>query len=97
MSLVKKVERRILEQINSEAQIIDLKIDLLEHIKSSINLFNKENENKDEIGKHKFRLAELGKQDALLMQMPNINESGYYAGIVALYSYIKKFHSSLPL
>lgn len=97
MSLVKKVERRILEQINSEAQIIDLKIDLLEHIKSSINLFNKENENKDEIGKHKFRLAELGKQDALLMQMPNINESGYYAGIVALYSYIKKFHSDLKV
>jgi hypothetical protein len=29
------------------------------------------------------------------MQVPNINESGYYAGVVALKSYIDKFHSDL--
>jgi len=97
MSLVEQVEKRIKEQINSDTNLFDLKIDLLEHIQSSANLFDEKNENKDSIETHKFRLSELGKQDALLMQMPNINESGYYAGIVALYSYIKKFHSELKV
>jgi len=97
MSLVEQVEKRIKEQINSDTNLFDLKIDLLEHIQSSVSLFDEKNQNKDSIETHKFRLSELGKQDALLMQMPNINESGYYAGIVALYSYIKKFHSELKV
>ena len=29
------------------------------------------------------------------MQVPNINESGYYAGVVALKSYADKFHSDI--
>jgi radical SAM superfamily enzyme YgiQ (UPF0313 family) len=97
MSLVETVEQRIKQQINSNTKMLDLKIDLLEYIQSSTNLFDKENQNKDTIETHKFRLVELDKQDALLMQMPNINESGYYAGIVALRSYIKKFHPELKV
>jgi len=97
MSLVEQVEKRIKEQINSDTKVLDLKIDLLEYIQSSTSLFEKENSNKDAIETHKFRLNELDKQDALLMQMPNMNESGYYAGIVALRSYIKKFHPDLKV
>lgn len=97
MSLVENFEKRIKEQMNSDTGVLDLKIDLLEYVQSSTDVFDKKNKNKDVIETHKFRLPILGKQDALLMQMPNINESGYYAGIVALYSYIKKFHSDLKV
>ena len=39
---------------------------------------------------HKFHFEDITEQDVLLMQVPNINESGYYAGIVALKSWIDK-------
>jgi|GEM_PF-6917025 len=94
MSLVERVENRIKSQINSETKLIDLKIDLLEYINAGVDQIDLETPAEKN---HKFRLPELGKQDALLMQMPNINESGYYAGIVALRSYIKKFHPELKV
>ena len=40
---------------------------------------------------HSLRYKTIKKQDVLLMQAPNINESGYYSGIVSLKSYITKF------
>lgn len=44
---------------------------------------------------HKNQLDDLTEQDCLLLQIPNINESGYYSGIVALKSYIDKFHDDI--
>ena len=46
---------------------------------------------------HKRQLDDLTKQDCLLVQVPNINESGYYSGIVALKSYIDKFHDDIKV
>ena len=46
---------------------------------------------------HKRKLDDLTKQDCLLLQVPNINESGYYSGIVALKSYIDKFHDDIKV
>jgi radical SAM superfamily enzyme YgiQ (UPF0313 family) len=44
---------------------------------------------------HKILYHTIGRQDILLMQSPNINESGYYSGIVSLKSYIQKFHPDI--
>ena len=46
---------------------------------------------------HKRQFDDLTKQDCLLVQVPNINESGYYSGIVALKSYIDKFHDDIKV
>ena len=46
---------------------------------------------------HKRKLDDLTQQDCLLVQVPNINESGYYSGIVALKSYIDKFHDDIKV
>jgi hypothetical protein len=46
---------------------------------------------------HKRQLDDLTQQDCLLVQVPNINESGYYSGIVALKSYIDKFHDDIKV
>ena len=46
---------------------------------------------------HKFQLENITKQDCLLLQVPNINESGYYSGVVALKSYIDKFHDDIKV
>lgn len=94
MNLVERVENRIREQLNSDTKLLDLKIDLLEYINAGLSETDTEI---DPVETHTFRISELGKQDALLIQIPNINESGYYAGIVALRSYIKKFHSELSV
>lgn len=52
---------------------------------------------KKQVVEHKRQLDDLSKQDCLLLQVPNINESGYYSGIVALKSYIDKFHDDLDV
>lgn len=52
---------------------------------------------KKQVVEHKFQLEDLDKKDCLLLQVPNINESGYYSGIVALKSYIDKFHDDLDV
>lgn len=46
---------------------------------------------------HKFQLQDITQKDCLLLQVPNINESGYYSGIVALKSYIDKFHDDIKV
>ena len=67
-----------------------MKVDLLQYMRQSV--FVERNKVKIE---HKFGFEEIGEQDALILQVPNINESGYYAGIVALKSYIDKYYSDL--
>lgn len=89
MEDISKVEKRILQQIESDVPLVDVKIDLSNYLNHSHVLIDKQ-----EIT-HTFQYDSLDGQDCLLMQAPNINESGYYAGIVALKSYIDKFHSDL--
>lgn len=89
MSEISKVEQRILHQIENNISLIDVKIDLSNYLNHGHIV------NKNQAIPHNFHYEEIGEQDCLLMQVPNINESGYYAGVVALKSYIDKFHSDL--
>lgn len=82
-----KSEQRLKEQINSNTEVFDLKVDLLEYMQQSVF---KERNKKYEKVEHKFHFEDIEEQDVLLLQVPNINESGYYAGIVALKSWIDK-------
>ena len=91
MEDVSKVEKRILHQIENNVPLVDLKIDLSNYLNHNQIL-----DTKNKIT-HTFHYDTIGEQDCLLMQAPNINESGYYAGIVALKSYIDKFHSDLKV
>mgnify|MGYP000896093048 CR=1 FL=1 len=79
-------EKRLGEQIESEREVFDLKVDLLEYMRQ--NSFVDKSKIKVE---HQFQFETIEEQDALLIQVPNINEGGYYAGIVALKSYIDKY------
>lgn len=83
-----KSEARLKEQINSNTEVFDLKVDLLQYLQQTI--FVERSKTKAEV-EHKFHFEDIKKQDCLLMQVPNINEPGYYAGMVALKSYIDKF------
>ena len=89
MSEVSKVEERILHQIKNDVPLVDVKIDLSNYIN------HKQIVDKNSKFGHHFHFETIGEQDCSLMQVPNINESGYYAGVVALKSYIDKFHSDL--
>jgi radical SAM superfamily enzyme YgiQ (UPF0313 family) len=89
MSEISKVEQRILQQIENNVPLVDVKIDLSNYLNHSHIV------KKDQKISHNFHYQTIGEQDCLLMQVPNINESGYYAGVVALKSYIDKFHSDL--
>jgi pyruvate-formate lyase-activating enzyme len=91
MSEISKVEQRILHQIENNVPLVDVKIDLSNYIN------HRQIIDKDKDFTHTFLFDKLEEQDCLLMQVPNINESGYYAGIVALKSYIDKFHSDLKV
>lgn len=82
-----KSEQRLKEQINSNTEVFDLKVDLLEYMQQSV--FKERNKKYEKI-EHKFHFEDIEEQDVLLLQVPNINESGYYAGIVALKSWIDK-------
>jgi len=89
MNEVSKVEERILHQIENDVPLVDVKIDLSNYIN------HKQIIDKDKEFTHHFHFETIGEQDCLLMQVPNINESGYYAGVVALKSYVDKFHPDL--
>ena len=84
---VLKNEQRLKEQIDSNTEVFDLKVDLLEYMQQSV--FKERNKKYEKI-EHKFHFEDIEEQDVLLLQVPNINESGYYAGIVALKSWIDK-------
>jgi radical SAM superfamily enzyme YgiQ (UPF0313 family) len=79
-------ENRLAEQVEDGREVFDLKVDLLEYMRQ--NVFVERSKLKVE---HQFQFETIEEQDALLIQVPNINESGYYAGIVALKSYIDKY------
>lgn len=83
-------ESRLKAQIESNTEVFDVKVDLLQYMRQTER--SKHSKIKVE---HKFNFEDIEEQDALLMQVPNINESGYYSGIVALKSYIDKFHPDL--
>lgn len=87
---IQKVENRLGDQIESNREVFDLKVDLLQYIRQTERAKN----SKVKI-EHKFHFEDIEEQDCLLMQVPNINESGYYSGIVGLKSYVDKFHPDL--
>ena len=87
---VTKTEQRIKDQLESGKEVVDVKVDLLQYMRQSI--FVERALIKIE---HTFRFETIEEQDALILQVPNINKSGYYAGVVALKSYIDKYHSDL--
>lgn len=91
MSEISKVEQRILHQIENDVPLVDVKIDLLNYLNHNKIL------NSDTKITHTFHFETIEEQDCLLMQVPNINESGYYAGVVALKSYIDKYHDELKV
>ena len=92
-----EVEKRIKHQIDNNTGQVDLKIDLVKYMQQSerAKQYEESVKEKGEEFKHQFRYEVIGEQDALLFKVPNINESGYYAGVVALKSYVDKFHSDL--
>lgn len=83
-------EERLKAQINSNTEVFDVKVDLLQYMRQT----ERQKHSKIKV-EHKFHFEDIEEQDCLLLQVPNINESGYYSGIVALKSYIDKFHSDL--
>ncbi len=87
---ISSAEKRLGEQTDRE--VFDLKVDLLQYMRQ--NVFAERNTVKIE---HKFQFETIEEQDLLLIQVPNINESGYYAGIVALKSYIDKYAPELKV
>lgn len=90
MENVTNTEKRLQDQIENNVEVFDVKVDLLQYIRQD----NIAKNSKIEI-QHKFHFEDIEEQDCLLLQVPNINESGYYSGIVALKSYIDKFHPDL--
>jgi radical SAM superfamily enzyme YgiQ (UPF0313 family) len=88
MSEISTAEKRIGEQTDRE--VFDLKVDLLEYMRQ--NSFVDRSKVKLE---HKFQFETIEEQDILLIQVPNINEGGYYAGIVALKSYVNEYAPEL--
>jgi radical SAM superfamily enzyme YgiQ (UPF0313 family) len=87
---VSKSEDRIKNQIESGKEVIDVKVDLAAFLRQQ----NIAKNSKIQI-EHNFEFETIDEQDCLLLQVPNINESGYYSGIVGLKSYIDKFHPDL--
>jgi anaerobic magnesium-protoporphyrin IX monomethyl ester cyclase len=85
---ITSAEKRLGEQTDRE--VFDLKVDLLQYMRQ--NVFAERNQVKIE---HQFQFETIEEQDLLLIQVPNINESGYYAGIVALKSYIDTYAPEL--
>lgn len=84
---IENTDKRILHHIENDKSILDIQVSLTEFIESIPN--------DEHHPSHKLVYEDIGEMDCLLMQVPNINESGYYAGIVALKTYIDKFHSDL--
>ena len=87
-----KNDNRLKAQIESGKDVFDVKVDLLQYMRQTV--FVERSKTRIE---HKFGFKDIQKQDALLMQVPNINESGYYSGIIALRSWVNKFNPELKV
>ena len=85
-----KNDNRLKAQMESGKDVFDVKVDLLQYMRQTV--FVERSKTRIE---HKFGFKDIQKQDALLMQVPNINESGYYSGIIALRSWVNKFNPEL--
>jgi len=91
--LLRAEERALNKEKNKDVEG-DLRIDLTDYIRQSKS--SKERDNYREVI-HLLAYKNLKPQDVLLMQVPNINESGYYAGVVSLRSYFKKFNPEISV
>ena len=87
-----KNDNRLKAQIESGKDVFDVKVDLLQYMRQTV--FVERSKTRIE---HKFGFKDIQKQDALLMQVPNINESGYYSGIIGLRSWVNKFNPELKV
>jgi radical SAM superfamily enzyme YgiQ (UPF0313 family) len=87
-----KSDIKIKNQIAVGKDVIDIKIDLAEYLRQQ-HIVKSNNVSIE----HKFHYEDIEEQDCLLIQVPNINESGFYAGIVALKSYVDKYHTDLKV
>lgn len=88
---VTKSDKRIKDQLKSNNGVVDLKVDLLQGMRQSILLERQAESQGYKKIEHRFHYEDITEQDALLLQVPNINEGGYYAGIVALKSHINMY------
>ena len=86
-------ERRAKDKL-LDKQSNDLKIDVNLELNQSAQ---RKRENKNLSISHVYTYEDLEPHDVLLMQVPNINESGYYSGIVALKSYMQKYNSDISV
>ena len=91
--LLRAEERTLNKEKNKDAEG-DLRIDLTDYIRQSKS--SKERAKYRKVT-HLLAYKNLKPQDVLLMQVPNINESGYYAGVVSLRSYFKKFNPEISV
>ena len=91
--LLRAEERTLNKEKNKDVEG-DLRIDLSDYIRQSKS--SKERAKYQKFT-HLFVYKNLKPQDVLLMQVPNINESGYYAGVVSLRSYFKKFNPEISV
>src|SRR5210317_808611 len=90
LSQIKKSDNKLKSQLQQRKTPVDLKIDLSQYINHAHLVKNDDMEIT-----HRFLLEDIEEQDCVLLQVPNINESGYYSGIVGLKSYIDKFYDIL--
>jgi radical SAM superfamily enzyme YgiQ (UPF0313 family) len=90
-SQIQKVENRVDAQMKSGVEVFDIKVDLLQYMRQTVFA----DKGKSLEIKHKFQFQDIEEQDCVLMQVPNINESGYYSGIVGLKSWIDKYEPEL--
>lgn len=90
VSQIEKSDNKLKTQLLNRETPVDLKIDLSQYINHAHLVKNDDMEIT-----HRFLLEDIGEQDCILLQVPNINESGYYSGIVGLKSYIDKYYDIL--
>ena len=79
-------------QIEKQKQNSDLKIDLTSTVMDKDNFHAAKNV-KENISTHIIKsvvIKNMGKQDILVTQVPNLNEAGFFAGMANLISYIRK-------
>lgn len=91
-----KDERIAKDELKHAERQQDLKVDI--NLEVATRQSSDARKRGDELEKkHHFEYETIEQTDILLMQVPNINESGYYSGIVALKSYINKYHSDISI
>ena len=78
---------------------VDLKIDLTSNIMDKENIHAARNV-KENISTHIVKsevIKNIGKQDILVTQVPNLNEAGFFAGMANLISYIREEEKDIKI